>query len=95
MLLLVRFSSEAKGSLASKNSAPIAVLVHPSIPLLSAASSASRAGSDTLEERLPGCQPQTGHCKHMDAHALNQSIKEEEARAVKADGLFLSMNNFI
>lgn len=31
----------------------------------------------------------------MDTHALNRSIKEEEARAVKAADLFLSMNNFI
>lgn len=31
----------------------------------------------------------------MDAHVLNQSTKEEEATAVKAADLFLSINNFI
>lgn len=62
----------------SKNTVSIAVLVYPNIYLLSAASTTSRAGSDTLEERSLGCQPQAGHCKHMDTHALNSTIKEEK-----------------
>lgn len=71
-------SLKVKGILVSKNTASIAVLVYPNIPLLFAASITSRAGSDTLEERSPGCQPQAGHCKHMDTHALNRTIKEEK-----------------